>query len=100
MKIEQIIINCGLTETNKTIGLSFAIGCKVWKVKDKEIYLTDYDINDVRLKKIDLRKENELLLYTPNKGYMYIWTFELTEQILNDKINKFDKCLKDLEDNK
>ena len=97
---EKIIKSSSFHITNITLGCSFALGCQVWKVNGKEIYLTDYDFTEIETyntvkKERDLRDIDTLLFFVPNKGRMYISTFELTKEILNEWIDKFETNIKE-----
>jgi hypothetical protein len=86
MNISDVSKNLFLTETDLSVDISFAAGCKFWKTKYENIYITDYNLGwscfddddtdfDEDLKTANLLKSKDLATIFYNKKGRFIKSY-------------------------
>ena len=78
--LEEIAKKLGYKITDYHHNLSFVYGCRFYETDYKNVYITDYDMNN----DISLKDKNQSMLFIPRKGSM----------IISNKILKDGKYLK------
>lgn len=84
------INNLGLIESDKSVGDSIPLGCKFWKTKYENIYLSDYDVfGSFGLDGLDLKIFGILVLFS-SKKHCYISMETLQEdEFFNEELDFF-----------
>lgn len=81
----------GFNLSDKSSGISFMLGLPFFQHKEKDVYITQYDLTKDQLgQDPDLRKLNMALLFVPRKKRSMKISMDLIDQedLVNDCINK------------
>ena len=83
--IDSVSKKYGFKKIKNSYGISFILDCYFWETKHKDIYITDYDVNN----DTDLKERDTSMLFYSYKTK--VKTQEISNEILKDEV-LFNSC--------
>lgn len=90
-ELNQIVLKYHFNKTEKTINDSFLHGCLIWENKERNLYITDYNIGLTPQRGLDTKKYDAIILFRPGKQMILVSLKALIDKKdFEDIMNKFN----------